>query len=481
MTMIEQYPEFVHIQQISKKFNADIHLVGGFLRDYLLNRSSCDFDFAVSKDALKIAKEFADTIKGAFILLDEDFECARVVKKKKGIPQVYDFANYRADSLENDLALRDFTINTLTLNIRTLNEKTELDDKIEDIKRARKDIQSGRIKRISVRAFRDDPLRMMRAFSLHANLGFRIELSTLNQIRKDKKLLNHVSAERIREELFKVLESSRTAETIKKMDKIGLLEVIMPQISVMFDCTQGGYHHLDVWPHSIEAVVQFEKLIKELKDKKELQDYLSETIGGGHSRRAIIKFALLLHDIGKPDTKQKDGARFRFHAHEHVGASITKSIAKMLKISVKERYALEDMVRWHLRPGYISNFKTASKKMMYRYFRDTKDEAAAIALLSMADQRATRGPLTSDHDQQHHAQICSLLIDEYFINKNKTPIIPLINGDDLIKNLKLKPSALFATILNEVNEAQSLGKIKTKKEALEMANKMSKKDGVKNA
>jgi putative nucleotidyltransferase with HDIG domain len=241
----------------------------------------------------------------------------------------------------------------------------------------------------------------------------------------------------------------------------------------MFGCRQGAYHHLDVWKHSLETVVQLEKILKEIKSI-EWQGYLNENLGGNRPRYALMKLVALLHDIGKPDARREDGKKkFTFHGHEHVGKNIVKYIAKMLKISADERHILEDIVLWHLRPGYLSNFKHPTEKAIYRYFRDTKDEAASIALLSLADQRSTRGPLTSEKDQKHHEKICLSLIQKYFDKKKEKVFVRLINGNDLIRKLKLTPSPLFSKILSSIDEAQSLGKISTKAEALDLAKKIA--------
>jgi putative nucleotidyltransferase with HDIG domain len=338
------------------------------------------------------------------------------------------------------------------------------------------DIKAKRIKRISVKAFKDDPLRMMRAFSLSASLGFKIERETLAQIRREKDLIRRVSYERVREELFKVLESGRAAEILRLMDTTGLLAEVIPQVRVMSGCKQGTYHHLDVWPHSLETVAQVEKILEEVGASVRMKGYLDERIGGEHSRRAVLKLACLLHDIGKPDTRKREQSRLTFHAHERVGKNITTHVGKMLKLSTKERHVLEDMVLWHLRPGYLSNFKKPGEKSIYRYFRDTKDEAVSILLLSWADQRSTRGPLTSEADQRHHEGVCRDLMERYFKMKDEKPFVCLIDGHDLIKTFKLKPSPLFGEILFEVAEQQALGKVKTKTEALELVREIAVKE-----
>ena len=267
MSFLKNYPQIQIIQSIAKKKSVAVFLVGGFLRDFFLGRPCLDFDFAVEKDAVKLARLFAKRIRGAFVLLDEEHGCARVAKKEKGVLRTFDFADFRAPSFPKDLLHRDFTINTFSLDIVSLSSSTKVEDALMDIRKGRGDLKAKRIRMVSHKAFREDPLRLLRAFSLRAMLGFTIEKETLNRIKKDKDLIRDVSAERVRDELFKILKSENAAVNLHEMDRIGLLEKVLPQIAVMYGVKQGTYHHLDVWPHSLEAVAQFEKLLEALKQE----------------------------------------------------------------------------------------------------------------------------------------------------------------------------------------------------------------------
>jgi tRNA nucleotidyltransferase/poly(A) polymerase len=474
MSLIAQYPELKMIQTIAHRRGTSVYLIGGFLRDHCLGRSCQDMDFAVSSNAIAFARSFAKQIQGAFVLLDEEHGCARVAKKSKEGIHTYDFADYRAPTLKQDLRRRDFTINTLSADIQTVLHAHCWDEVIQDNNHGLKDLKSCRIRMVSARAFQEDPLRLLRAYSLRAQLNFIIEKETLNRIRREKDRIRSVSYERIRDELFKILESPRAAETLRAMDRIGLLPCIIPQITVMYGIKQGTYHHLDVWRHSLEAIAQVEGIFAQLKEQEgELQVYLQEPLGGQRTRRALIKLGLLLHDVGKPQTLKREKGRISFHGHERVGKNITRAVAKLLKLSTQERHILEDMVLWHLRPGYLSNFKHPSEKAIFRFLRDTGEEAAGIALLSWADQRATCGPATTAADQRHHQTICWDLVTRFFAKKKEKPFTRLINGDDLIQQLQLKPSPLFARILQEVEEQQVTGQIRTKAQAIDLARQLA--------
>ena len=128
MPFLSDHPQLKIIQDIARRKKVSIYLVGGYLRDLQLGMETKDFDFAVSRDALGLARSFAKRINGAYVLLDEEHGCARVVKKVNGQPHVYDFADFRAGTIEKDLALRDFTINTLSLDLLKLEDEAYYKD-----------------------------------------------------------------------------------------------------------------------------------------------------------------------------------------------------------------------------------------------------------------------------------------------------------------------------------------------------------------
>ncbi len=473
MPVLNDLPEIYSIIELAKRRQVSVFLVGGFLRDQHLKRQArkgADFDFIVTDGAIAFARAFAKKVRGAFVLLDKESGCARVARKLPGGLWTYDFADLRAKDIAGDIRKRDFTINTFVVDLMKLRGNDDILSACRRNPKALADVRARTIRMTGSGAFDDDPLRLLRAYSLSAQTGFSIASSTLAAIRPRVLLIRNASPERVREELFKIFETSRAAVTMRSMARSGLLFAIIPQLKLLESVPKGGYHHLNVWQHSLCALVEFEKLLRSMAGRAQLPDYLAEIVGGGHSRSALIKFACLLHDTGKPETRRNlpDG-RVSFHSHERVGRDITRIICRQLKLSTAERYVLEDMVALHLRPGYLTNFKKAPDRMVFRFMRDAKEEAVSLLLLSLADQRATRGPLTSPQDIQHHANIVLPLIELFFAKKREKPFVRLIDGDDLIKELKLAPGPQFKVILAAVEEAQHLGKVKVRAEALAFA------------
>lgn len=464
------------VYAFASKSGVRLYLVGGILRDALLKRkkSNTDFDFCLKKGAISFGSRLSGKIKAGFVILDKEHGACRLVKKIKNSSFTLDFTDFRGKNLEEDLRHRDFTINTLALELKDLVISKDAQVEIIDSCGGTQDLKSKIIRMAGKEAFDEDPLRIMRAFSLASILGFKIEEKTLRAIKSEAAKLSAVSAERIRDELFKVLDSPGSFDYILAMDKLGVIKAIFPEFDVMRGLKQGPYHHLDVWRHTLETLKQLEGLFRKTRSNKGIQSYLGEFICAQRSRRSLMKLGALLHDIGKPAALRREGGKTKFHGHERIGADMAQVISKRLKLSNDELQALNKMVFWHLRPGYLADSETPTARAVFRYFRDTAQEGLSILLLSMADQRATRGPLTSEESREQHERVVLKLVKEYFRKQKEKSLPRLVNGDDLIKKFKLEPSPLVGKILVKLEELQAIGRLKDKKEALEAARKMLK-------
>ncbi len=294
-----------------------------------------------------------------------------------------------------------------------------------------------------------------------------------------RKGLLEVSGERIRDELFKILECPDPAKTLACMDEHKVLETVMPEINLMRGVYQGPYHHLDIWKHTLESVRQFDKINKGLTRRKELSAYLGEVLAAGRTRRALIRLALVLHDIGKPKTMRRSKGKISFYGHERAGLSFAETICRRLKLSNEEVRSVKTMVLWHLRPGYLGDLDQISLRARFRYFRDTGQEAVAVALLSMADQRATRGPLTTPASVGQHERTALSLVREYFREKKEKKPVRLVNGDEVMRACGLTPSPLVGRILKELDELQAIGKLKNRTQVLLYAAKLAKNSATK--
>lgn len=462
------------ISHIGRKYNVNVWLVGGFLRDIYLKpkKDLADFDFCVEKDVLTVVKEFAGRFSSKFIILDKDVQSYRIVLKKNKDLYTYDFSLIRGKTIEEDLALRDFSINTLAVDLN----KKKLE--VIDLLGAKQDIAKKIIRVIKEEVLFDDPLRILRGFSFMVNYGFRIETKTLRAMFKFKKFLKGISGERISEELFKMFSSSSSFAAVKKMDQLKIIDEIIPYVKEARGVYQGKYHHLDVWPHSLETLRQFELIYRRIiKEKSIVNDYLNQPLAQGRRLIQVLKLACLLHDIGKPRAKKNKNKKTIFYTHEKIGRDICDEIAQNLRLSAREKEFLKKLVFWHLRPGYLADQKVPSHRAVYRFFRDTGDDGAAVIILSFADWRATRGPLIDMKKRRKHERIMLNLIDNYFAEKSKKPLPIIINGYDVMKRFSLCQGPLVGEVLKAVREAQMLGEIFGKTEAYKIAEKIIKREG----
>ncbi len=451
------------VRKTAKRKKIKIYLTGGYLRDSLLGRGKIrDLDFVVYGDTKKTAKTFASAIKGNLIELSEAFHIFRVTGKD-GI--ICDFSRGRGKRIQDDLRKRDFTVNALA---REINSET-----IIDISGGIKDLSASLIRGTAgVNTFKADPLRLLRAVRFAAVLDFKITPETLKNIKAMSDLITKPAKERVRDELFKIFETKKAAGYIRLLDKLDLLEKIFPAIKNMKGVSQPGFHHLDVFAHSLETLKRLEEIQENLdlnlpeEAKALIRSRMNQKLGQ-FDRGTFLKLVALLHDSGKPKTKSKDKKGTHFYNHELLGAENFKKIGKQFKLSNEEINLGVTVIKCHLRTGYLSGLKKISKRAVYKFFRDAGDTAVELLLLSWADRLSARGVKVDKKTLLHHKKIIERLFTGYYELSTVKQVLPLLNGHDIMKHLKLPPSPVIGKLLEKVKEARATGKVNTKKEALE--------------
>ncbi|MFA7114276.1 MAG: HD domain-containing protein [Candidatus Omnitrophota bacterium] len=471
--LLKSIPYLNEIREIASQSGADIWLVGGAVRDFLLHGASgiYDFDFCLSHDTLIFVKKITRILKAKWIVLDDKQQSYRVIVRHKDKIYTYDFSALRAKDIKGDLALRDFTINALAIDI------ADKHSAIIDVTNGLKHLRAGKLEVSYEKVFRDDPLRILRTFSMMARFGFKPTNGILELIRLDAKRLRRISGERIREEILKIFSSENVYKIICLMDRLLVLDVLFPYITESRGLEQGIYHHLPVWAHSMETLKQFERLLnsKRVQHDSDLKIYLNDVFAANRPISTYIKIACLLHDIGKPRAMRKVNNRTKFHTHEKIGRDLAERMLTKLKFSVKERDLIQKLIFWHLRPGYLADQKEPTDRAVYRFFHDTADYGIAVILVSLSDWRATCGPAIDKVKRRSHERVMLNLIDQKLIFDKKKPLVKLIDGRRIMKEFKLTPSPLVGKLLSAVREEQSLGNITTKTQAFEFARKCLKK------
>ncbi len=468
---------------VSKLLTAEevtAYLVGGFLRDLLLGRDTADIDIAVTGDATEVATRVASAIGGKYVLLDEINQISRVIVTDSGQHRELDFSTLRGD-IEQDLAQRDFTIDALAVKLDRSHGSLESADILDPLN-GRQDLSQRLIRATGNHVFTADAARLLRAVRLAAELGFTIDSNTEALIRRHAGLLAGVAMERVREELLRLFDMPNTGKYLHQLERLGLLQAIIPELAAARGSTQPKEHFWDVFDHSIETVdaVDFllrrgkwvhtgEDILADSPWSPELYEHFNLEVSGNSNRRLMLKIAALLHDVAKPQTKtiQADG-RMRFLRHAEEGAAIAAGIMTRLRFSTRETKLVETIVKHHLRPGQLSNSGLPSHRAIYRYFRDTGDVGIDILFICLADHLATRGPQLDKSKWQEHNQVTNYVLNQRFQKDSLITPPSLIDGHDIIKILGIGPGPRIGELLETIREAQADGEVTTREQALAM-------------
>lgn len=451
-----------------------LYLVGGSVRDLLLGHELKDIDL-VCRGAKDFAMRLAKCKNAALVPMEKKPEepCYRIVERERAANNLdivhLDIAEMRGETIYDDLGQRDFTINSIAIE---LNEDGSAGEIIDPLGGA-DDISRKILHLTNENSLVSDPLRILRGIRFSATLNFGIDDSVIARMRETAALLDSVSAERVFAELLLILGTPRASHFFRVMDEIDVLETIFPEISCMKGCEQNGYHHRDVWGHTMLVIENCEKILNNIPGYfGDNGRRVSDTLGRDR-RLELLKMAALLHDTGKPSTAgmKKDTGRITFLRHDKEGAKITDDIAQRLKMSGRHREFLVTLVAEHLHAlKFALHGEKVSARM--RWFRKLKDDAVPAIILGMADVMSSMGPESTEEYREAFIEKAKSDINEYFaIIKEKIESPSFVNGDDLI-SLGFSPGPEFGRILEQLRNAQDTGEIKDREEGLEMARRM---------
>jgi tRNA nucleotidyltransferase/poly(A) polymerase len=471
--------------------DTETYLVGGAVRDLLLNRLSPDLDFVVPSQSISTARKIANTLQAGFMILDKERDTARViVTDPEGGRTFLDFTSWRGNSLEEDLRHRDFTINAIAFHLQT--------QTLYDPLNGAHDLRARWIRSCAPTCFSDDPLRILRAVRQAAELDFKIEPATRQAMKAAASLLPLVSPERQRDELFKILAGPKPDSALRALEMLGILPHLLPELCAMKGVPQSEPHVYDVWEHTLSTLHHLEGLLATLRlgySAEETNDLLTGllTLRLGRFRegfaahfarplnadrpvRAALFFAALYHDVEKPATRSVDEAgRIRFFDHENRGAETASRRARALNLSNDEIKRIETIVRHHMRfhsfaSRLANDGQQPSRKAIYRFFRDTAEAGIDLVLLGLADVRGTYAATLRQETWSAALDVARLLLENYWEKPHETVAPPrLLDGHELMQALNLPPGKIIGQILEAIREQQASGKIFTREQALEFA------------
>jgi len=448
-----------------------LYLVGGAVRDHFLSRQIKDIDLACDNPE-NTAAILAKYHKAAIVPLGREKRtvCHRVINRQN-TDDFLDIVELRDGSIENDLQMRDFTVNAIAIQITKQGKLGRVIDPLAGMD----DLEQHSIRFTGPDVFKSDPLRTLRAFRFAAELQFAIEESTIRSIRENCLLLSEISAERIRVELLNLLKTDLAASSVRMMDELGLLEVIFPEIRTMKSCLQNKFHHLDVWNHSLAVLETSEYIAANLKTYfSDSSQHVEDNLREGN-RLPLMKMAALFHDVGKPSKKMAQGKshEINFHDHDREGGKIASAIAKRLKMSSRDREFLRTMVAEHMHILYLSR-PDVKEKTILKWFKKLNDDIIPLIIIEMADSMNTRGPASKKSERDTHLAWSKVTVMEYYSEiKTKLERKNVITGNDLI-SLGMKPGPEMGRALEKIREAQDAGLILDRNTGFALAEKLVK-------
>ena len=456
------------------------YLVGGAVRDALLGRKTQDLDAAVETTGpglLELARDLAEVLEGRYVVLHHEMGAARVVLPDGPVIDLI----AAPDGIARDLGRRDFTINAMAVSLQEM-DSGDRHVEVIDHHGGRADLAAGVLRAVSAEAFDDDPARLIRGPRFAAQLGLTVPEDTRKVIRSKAKMLERSSPERVKDELLKIMAAPRAMESIRTLDDLGLLSVVLPELDEAREVSQPKEHYWDVFNHCVETVGVVEAVLGQRRDDEnwalslvptfpDMDSYFKERISDGHSRSTLVRLSGLLHDIAKPATKtREENGRIRFLGHHKVGAEVVDEILARLRFGTRGRQFVRSIVRHHLRPKLMAERGALpTRRAIFRYHREVGDAAIATLYLNMADYLAARGPLLERDEWREHCDLMAYILNADF----EMPAAPrLLSGSDVMGEFAIGPGPLVGELLDAVTEAQTAGDVETREDAMLLVGRM---------
>jgi tRNA nucleotidyltransferase (CCA-adding enzyme) len=398
-------------------------LVGGCVRDILRGVEPHDFDVATNASPEEIKKifkkSFYDNVFGTVTVLtgsnEERLKKIEVTtyREEEGYndqrhPEKVNFVK----NIEDDLKRRDFTINAMAIS---------LGKNVIDPFSGKKDLEDRVIRAVGnpKERFSEDALRMMRAVRFFCSLNFEIEKKTKKAIKENAELLKNISSERIRDEFVKIMMTPRASEGVEELRKLSLLEQFLPELVEGYEVAQSKHHIYDCYKHSIYS--------------------LRYAVKKNYSLH--VRMAALLHDIGKPRSKEGEGEKATFHNHEIIGAKMTRNILNRLKFKKEDREKIVLLVRYHLFYYNVGEVTESSvRRLLRKVGRENIDELLEVR---MADRIGSGVPKAEPYRLRH----MRYLIEKVSQDAIDTGMLK-ITGNDVMEMMSISPGPLIGDILN---------------------------------
>lgn len=446
------------------QYNSNIFLVGGSVRDIFLNRKSHDYDFVFEGDFKNYARKIANKLDGHFFILDKVRKTYRIIYYNNDMQRkILDFAELKNGDINTDLKLRDFSINAIAINVKNLKEHYDPLDGIKDIK-------EKNIRACSSDAFIDDPIRILRAVRLAYSLNFKIQNDTIKWLREAISFLKNISFERIRDELFLMLDSDSVHSMLLSLSHLGVLDFIFVNLiyneqqyldsdrnlNVLFNTIRRymDLHHLLInrdRSHQAENLLTGITIAEIGKYRRHLREHYKEKVSIDRSLKSIDIFSIIYYFYNN-----------RLYNPDNIFFfKLSKKENDFIKQIISHEQIVYDWLVYGKIPENID---------VYRYFKRSGNYGIDACILSMARVLAGYEYDLTPENWKTSLAISRKIFEAWFEKKDILVDPPkFLNGNDIINVMNLKSGIKVGRILDKISEAQVLGIIKSKDDAVQYA------------
>lgn len=438
-------------------------LVGGAVRDRLMHRELDDIDLVVAGNVKAAARHLALSVGGPSFPLSDAYGAWRVHAPDSAWQ--IDLAPLRGNTIEDDLALRDFTVNAIAEPLAG-GHLIDPHDGAEDIRRRR-------LRMVSGASFPDDPLRVLRLARFACELDLEPEPPTIASAREHAPGIERVAAERIFAELRRVVASDRAVHGLELMADLGLTARVLPELEALRGVEQNAFHDADVHDHTLAVLARTCELQADPgaflgeEHGDALRAFLARPLADDVTRGTALRFGALLHDIAKPACQAvgDDGTVLGFPSHDRVGADTTRAILTRLRTSDRLRSHVAALARHHLRLGFLVHHRPVEARRRHDYLLKTDPVTLDVTLLSVADRLATTGR-NAQEAIALHLELARELLPEIRAWQDGDRPAPLLRGDELAAAVGLRPGPVLGELLAELAAAQYAQEVGSQEQAV---------------
>jgi len=444
-------------------------IVGGAIRDALAGRPVVDLDLVVAGDPARAARQISGAARGPAFELSTEHRTWRALDGERAWH--VDVAALRGASIADDLGERDFTVNAIAVPLADPTAPTT------DPFGGERDLAAGLLRAVSVRSFSADPLRILRAARLGSTLGLDPDPETLRLARESAGRAGEPAGERQLAELRMLLCGPDPLRGLELLDELGATAAVLPELDGLRGVAQNPNHHLDVHGHTVQVLARLLEVERDLDryagdSAEDVRALLAEPLADELTRGGALRFGAILHDVGKPGTRQEhEGGFVSFVGHDRTGAEVVREACARLKTSRTLSRHLAGLTLHHLHLGFMTRERPLPRRRLYDYLKLTEPVAADVTLLTVADRLSARGtgPTATPEMIEAHLELAREVLPAALAwHRDGPPRVP-IAGDELAAAVGIEPGPELGRLLAEIEAAVFTGEVQSADDAIEHA------------